>query len=150
MAEFARDTVVVGACGAGVSAKLAGPESVREIALSVVLSAVFDAGVGGAVGVVAAVTPGPVSTATTPEPADGSAGRGSSAPRPLVQTASARTSGLNARQIKTGEAAVDVLFFFAEICLRAVIGSFLRDCDVMRMAFSDTSRRNLNEFRIRT
>ena len=124
-----RATVVLGPAAVatgpgtlGLATKFAGPESVREVASSVCRSVAVLAEAGG-----------------------GCPGRGSSAARALAAKIAIRKRVPGARPA----ALVNALFIFAEIGLRTVIGRLLRDCDVMRVAFTDTGCGNLNELRVR-
>ena len=116
--------VATGSGTVGLATKFAGPESVREVDSSVCRS---------------------VAVAVLAEAGGGCPGRGSSAARALAAKIAIRK-----RVPGAGPAApVNSLFIFAEIGLRTVIGRLLRDCDVMRVAFTDTGCGDLNELRVR-
>ena len=112
---FAPVAVVTGAGEAGVLTKFAGPESVRESALSGPRSAVGERRLDWGVVVVVGRS---VETATPVESGDGCPGRNSSAAGGLAESTGTRRRTLRIRQATP----VDGLFVFAEICLGAVIG----------------------------
>lgn len=112
---FAPVAVVTGAGEAGVLTKFAGPESVRESALSGPRSAVGERRLDWGVAVVAGRS---AATATPVESSDACSGRNSSAAGILAASTGTRRRTLRTRQATP----VNGLFVFAEICLRAVIG----------------------------
>ena len=112
--------VATGPGTVGLATKFAGPESVREVDSSVCRS---------------------VAVAVLAEAGGGCPGRGSSAARAKIAIRK-RVPGARPAAL------VNALFISAEIGLRTVIGRLLRDCDVMRVAFTDTGCGNLNELRV--